>query len=118
MKDLPWRCRYIPYTAWYGLFWSILIVVIEFYLAVWPWHDKSSARNFFANYVSIVLMIVIYGVSKVFFFKGPLLIPLEKIDLNKGRAIYDHDYLENEGEDLGVFRGALYDAKQLIEKYK
>lgn len=118
LNDMPWRCKSVPYTAWYGLFWSILIVIIEFYLAVWPWKDKSSAKNFFANYVSIVLMVFIYAIAKIFFFKGPLLIPLEQIDLDKGRAIYDDDYMANEGEDLGVFRGAIYDLRHAFDKNK
>ncbi|CCH46536.1 General amino acid permease [Wickerhamomyces ciferrii] len=116
LDELPWKHRFSPYTAWYGLFWSILIVVIEFYLAVWPWKDKSSARNFFANFVSIVLMFFIYLVSKIFFFKGPLLIPLEEIDLKNGQAIYDEEYLANEDEDLGVFIGGFYDLKQAVLK--
>lgn len=116
LSELPWKSAVVPWTAWYGLFWSILIVIIEFYLAVWPWHDKSSAKAFFANYISVILMAVIYAIAKIFFFRGPFLIPLNEIDLDDGRAIYDEEYLTTEVEDHGVFRGALHDAKSAVEK--
>lgn len=114
LQSLAWRTNVIPYSAWYGLFWSILIIIIEFYLAIWPWHDKSSAKNFFANYVSVVLMILIYLGIK-FYLKGPLLIPLDKIDLDRDRLIYDEKYLQEE-EDKGIFRGGYYDLKKRLSK--
>ncbi|CUM67374.1 uncharacterized protein PRCAT00005068001 [Priceomyces carsonii] len=114
IEDLPWKTNLVPYTAWYGLFWCILIIIIEFYLAVWPWDDQSSAKNFFANYISIVIMIVLYIGAKVY-LKGPLLIPLKRIDLDNGRMIYDDNAVEI--DDRGVFEGTIIDIKVWLKKF-
>lgn len=117
MSNLPWKTNLNPYIAWYGLFWSILIVIIEFYLSVWPWKEQSSAKNFFANYISVVLMIIIYIGSK-FYFKGPLLIPLNEIDLDSGVFVEDDVINAEKTFDSGIFRGFYSDSKRFISNLK
>lgn len=113
LSSLPWKTKFNPYIAWYGLFWSILIVIIEFYLSVWPWKETSSAKNYFANYISVVLMIIIYAGSKMY-FKGPLLIPLVEIDLDSGLFIEDDIINAQNTLDKGIFRSFFIDFKNFI----
>lgn len=86
-KDLPWKTWTWPIGSFYGLIWCILLVIDEFYLAIWPLGKKSSAKNFFANYISIVAILVLYVASKIY-FRGPFWIKAENIDLDSGRRYY------------------------------
>lgn len=113
LDDLPWKTRVVPYTAWYGLFWCILIIIVEFYLAVWPWKDVTSARNFFANYISVVLMVIIYICSKLY-LKGAYLVPLDTIDLDLGLFVYDDLKNAQEIQEKGIFRSFYPDLKEFL----
>ncbi|ANB12871.1 amino acid permease GAP1 [Sugiyamaella lignohabitans] len=95
LSELPWKSSSMPYAAYWGLFWCLILIVVEFYLAVWPLGAKSTARTFFANYVSVVLMIVVYIGAKIY-YRGPLWIHRQNIDLDKKRFIYteEHDLPE------------------------
>ncbi|KAL4786406.1 amino acid permease/ SLC12A domain-containing protein [Aspergillus varians] len=79
-----------PWGSIYGLFWCVLLVIVEFYLAVWPLHKASSAENFFANYVSIVAIVGVYIVAKAW-YRGPFWIKATEIDLDSGRRYYAED---------------------------
>lgn len=50
------------------------------------------------------------------YLKGPLLIPLDKIDLDKDRKNYDDEYLQQEEENKGIFRGGYYVLRKRIIK--
>ncbi|KAE8391924.1 amino acid permease-domain-containing protein [Aspergillus alliaceus] len=87
LDDLPWRSWLgLPGTI-YGLTWCILLIVVEFYLAVWPLHEKSSAKNFFANYISIVAIVCLYVCSEIY-YRGPLWISAKNIDLDDSGCRY------------------------------
>ncbi|KAK7531685.1 amino acid permease/ SLC12A domain-containing protein [Phyllosticta citribraziliensis] len=85
---LPWRSWVFPYAAWWGFVWCVILIVVEFYLAVWPLGEKSSVKTFFANYVSIVLVVVLYLGAKIFYYRGPLLVDLKTVNLDEGRRFY------------------------------
>ncbi|KAB8067529.1 amino acid permease/ SLC12A domain-containing protein [Aspergillus leporis] len=90
VENLPWKTWAWPYGTIYGLTWCILLVIVEFYLSVWPLRQKSSARNFFANYVSIVAIVVLLIGSKIY-YRGPLWISAKNIDLDTGRRYYGNE---------------------------
>lgn len=96
LSDMPWKSRVVPWTAWYGLILCIILVIVEFYLAVWPLGKAPTARTFFADYISIILTILIYLAAKVY-YKGKFLIPPTQIDLDKGRRFYGPE--DDEPED-------------------
>ncbi|KAL4909176.1 hypothetical protein BDW74DRAFT_165767 [Aspergillus multicolor] len=79
-----------PWGSIFGLIWCILLVIVEFYLAVWPLGEPSSAETFFANYVSIVAIVVMFIVAKIY-YRGPLWIKAMDIDLDAGRRFYVDD---------------------------
>ncbi|KAL4944600.1 hypothetical protein BDV06DRAFT_186869 [Aspergillus oleicola] len=90
VNDLPWKTWTWPWGSIYGLVWCILLVIVEFYLAVWPLGEKSSAETFFANYVSIVAIAVLFIGAK-FYYRGPLWVKAGDIDLDKDRRFYVED---------------------------
>lgn len=85
--DLPWRTWTWPFATIWGLVWCILIIIVEFYLAVWPLGQKPSAKNFFSNYVSMVAILAILIGTKLW-FRGPLWIRAKDVDLDTGRRQY------------------------------
>ncbi|KAJ5594912.1 uncharacterized protein N7459_001120 [Penicillium hispanicum] len=87
VSELPWKTWTFPYAAYWGLFWCCLLLIVEFYLAVWPLGDKSSAKNFFANYLSVVAILVLYIGAKIF-YRGRRWNDLKTIDLDTSRRYY------------------------------
>lgn len=104
VADLPWKSWTFPYAAWWGLIWCIILIIAEFYLAVWPLHyshdSKKRATNFFSTYVSVVAMIVIYIGAKIW-FRGPFWADSSKIDLDAGRRFYSDEQMKEEHQGFG-----------------
>ncbi|OJJ47388.1 hypothetical protein ASPZODRAFT_159268 [Penicilliopsis zonata CBS 506.65] len=91
VAHLPWRSWAYPYATYWGLAWCIIITGVEFYLSIWPLGDKPSAQNFFANYVSVVAIIVIY-IGAQCWYRGPFWVDASTIDIDQCRRFYaDHD---------------------------
>ncbi|KAE8151425.1 amino acid permease/ SLC12A domain-containing protein [Aspergillus avenaceus] len=93
VEDLPWKSWAWPFGTIYGLTWCILLVIVEFYLSVWPLGKASSAKEFFANYISIVAIVILLTGSKIY-YRGPLWISAKDIDLDTGRRYYVSEDLE------------------------
>ncbi|KAL2312164.1 Arginine permease [Schizosaccharomyces pombe] len=98
LDELPWKSSFFPFPALWGLIWCILIIIIEFYLAIWPLGEPSSAKQFFATYLSIILIIAVYILAKVF-YRGPFWKDAKDIDLNKGRRFYLKSSQKDEEDD-------------------
>lgn len=100
---LPWRSWVFPYAAWWGFIWCVVLICVEFYLSVWPLGESPSVKTFFANYVSIVLVIVLYLGAKIFYYRGPLLVDLKTVDLDKDRRFYvDAAAEDGEADERGL----------------
>lgn len=100
--DLPWKSWTYPYAAWWGFGWCIVLLVVEFYLAVWPLGDSPSAKGFFSNYVSVVAILVFYLGARCY-YRGPWWRDASLIDLDAGRRFYKQD-VEKVGEKPMVKR--------------
>lgn len=90
VKDFPWKSWFPKYGSYYGLLWTVLIIIDVFYLAIWPLDEPSSAKNFFANFVSMILVIVVY-VSLKLWFRGPFYKKAELVDLDRLRREYTEE---------------------------
>ncbi|KAF1974773.1 hypothetical protein BU23DRAFT_567163 [Bimuria novae-zelandiae CBS 107.79] len=88
--ELPWKPWTYPYGAWWGLSWCVILIVVEFYLAVWPLGKPSSAKNFFSSYISVITIVVLYLGARVY-YRGPWWIKLADIDLDNNRRFYVAD---------------------------
>ncbi|KAI5284012.1 hypothetical protein KEM52_003135 [Ascosphaera acerosa] len=111
---LAWRSWAYPVAPIWGLVWCILLVISQFYLAVWPLVDAQSAKAFFANWVSMVALLVIYAGCRLY-FRGGWWIPLKDVDLDKDLRVYPPPAEDAEGgaktfkQRLGKFTSALTD---------
>jgi amino acid transporter len=95
VDDLPWKSWAYPYAAWWGLSWCIILIICEFYLSVWPLGKPTTAQNFFANYISVIVILVCY-IGARFYFRGPWWVDTAKIDLDTGRRFYVDNAAEKE----------------------
>jgi amino acid transporter len=87
IDELPWKSWTYPWAAYWGLFWCVILIIAEFYLSVWPLGSEPSAKGFFANYVSVVAIIVIWIGAKIY-YRGSFFVKTLEIDLDEGRRFY------------------------------
>ncbi|KAL3477104.1 arginine permease [Aspergillus californicus] len=89
-SELPWQTWTYPYASLWGLSWCGILIIAEFYLSVWPLHARSSPRDFFANYVSVVVIVAVYLGAQLW-YRGPWLVDPAGIDLDGLRRFYAKD---------------------------
>ncbi|CEL04952.1 Putative Function: the S. cerevisiae homolog GAP1 encodes the low affinitiy [Aspergillus calidoustus] len=92
-SHLPWKTWTYPYATWWGFIWCVGLIVFEFYLSIWPLHEEPSVKNFFANYVSVVAVAVIWAAAQIW-YRCPVWVDGGEIDLDRDRRIYAHDVTE------------------------
>ncbi|KAI9045463.1 amino acid transporter [Aspergillus affinis] len=91
--DLPWKSWTWPWGAYWLLSWSILLIILEFYLVVWPYHEKMGAKTFFATYHSVPTIVVLYIGAQIY-YRTPPWTDAASIDLDEGRRFYVYDIEE------------------------
>lgn len=109
--ELPWKSWIYPYGAWYGLSLCIFLIIVQFYLAVWPLDDDPSptgtVESFFANYVSVIICIVLWLGARAY-YRGGWYVKLDSIDLDVGRRFYEAD------AEKAPVKGALAHTKKAL----
>ncbi|KAI1101227.1 amino acid permease/ SLC12A domain-containing protein [Jackrogersella minutella] len=88
--ELPWKSWIYPVGPWWGLIMCIILIIVQFYLAVWPLGESPSATNFFSVYVSVIVIIVLWLGARLWFC-GSWWIDLDTINLDEGRRFYRND---------------------------
>ncbi|CAK7224235.1 hypothetical protein SEUCBS140593_005506 [Sporothrix eucalyptigena] len=102
--DLPWKSWIFPYGAYWALAWCVILIVAEFYLAVWPLHTAPSAKGFFRNYISVVAILVLYIGAKCY-YRGRRWVNITTVDLDESRRFYaDNEYEEAEMRKKSIFK--------------
>ena len=95
-SELPWKSWTYPYAAWFGLTMCIVLIIVQFYLAVWPLGVAPNAEDFWARYISVPLIIVLYIIGKLM-YKTPKWVDLSTVDLDYGRRFYADEGPEKKG---------------------
>ncbi|KAF4416349.1 AAT family amino acid transporter [Fusarium acutatum] len=80
-SELPYVAPLQPYLSWYGLFFSVLIIITSGFQVFIEW-DTSS---FFTAYISLILFIVMFVGHKLIF--RTKLVPLNEMDIITGSDI-------------------------------
>lgn len=62
VEELPFRAPFGELGSWYGGLFNVLILIAQFYVAVWPIHTKPNANDFFLAYLAapIILAYVLF----------------------------------------------------------
>ncbi|RAL08266.1 arginine permease [Aspergillus homomorphus CBS 101889] len=84
---IPWRTWAYPYATWWGLAWCIALIGLELYLSIWPLHEQPSAKTFFANYISVIAVVIIWVGAQIW-YRCPLWVDASTIDLDQFRRFY------------------------------
>lgn len=84
-NDLPFKAKFMPYSAYYAAFFITLIILINGFYAFAPTFNVS---DFFACYVSVMLFFVLWAIFQ-FIFKGPLFLPIDLVDIDTDRRDID-----------------------------
>lgn len=80
----------------YGVVMNILVLVAQFWIALWPIGGKPEADTFFKAYLSFPIIIVFYLGHKIWKKNWRLYIPVDEIDIDTGRRELDLDLLKQE----------------------
>jgi amino acid transporter len=78
-SELPYVSRFQPFTAYYGLFFNVLVTLTQGFTVFINW----STSDFFAAYVSLILFVVLWAGHKAW-YRQPMVDPA-KADLVRGR---------------------------------
>lgn len=79
--------------SWLSIIFNSLILVAQFWTSLFPKGDPD-ANNFFQNYLGAPVMLFLYVAHKLYTRNWRLWIPVEEIDVNLDRVIYDPEVLE------------------------
>ncbi|KAK7730670.1 hypothetical protein SLS57_001500 [Botryosphaeria dothidea] len=80
-KTLPFHDVFAPWSQYAGLVVIFLIMVAEFYLAIFPFDAKPSAENFFATYIAAPLFVLDYFGYKWWY--GTRIVRPEEMDFSE-----------------------------------
>ncbi|VEU24063.1 DEKNAAC105090 [Brettanomyces naardenensis] len=90
--------------SWMGLILNILVLVAEFWIALFPVGGKPSAENFFQNYLNIVVNILLFVGYVLWKRRNAVLwLRADSIDLVTGRKDVDVDLVRQEKEAEKAF---------------
>ncbi|KAK8258249.1 amino acid permease/ SLC12A domain-containing protein [Phyllosticta capitalensis] len=97
-KSLPFYDRFAPFTQYVGLLVIFLIMVMEFYLALWPFGGKPSAEGFFSTYIAAPLFVIDYFAYK-WWYKTKIVKP-EDMDFTEAFHFDEIERRQKEEEAL------------------
>ncbi|OJJ03416.1 hypothetical protein ASPVEDRAFT_134054 [Aspergillus versicolor CBS 583.65] len=113
VADLPWTSWFSPYAQWWGLAWCIILIILELYLSIKPLGERTSAKHFFANFVSIIAVLVAWILAQIW-YRCPIWIHAGEVDLDEFRRFYaDRDDEEETGQ-TGIRHSVKRKAKALV----
>lgn len=82
-ESLPYKAPFQPFLAYYGLGFTVLIILTQGFTAFVPWNTS----NFFIAYVSLILFVVLFVGHKLWF--RTKVIDLMEVDIDSGRLECD-----------------------------
>ncbi len=83
----------------YSVLINVLMLVAQFWVALYPIGEQPDAAVFFKAYLTIPVTLVCYFGHKIYTKNWKFLIPISDIDLDIGRKQFDLDVLKQELED-------------------
>lgn len=105
-SELPWKSWTFPYAAWFGFIMCVVLIIVQFYLAVWPLGaGVTNVKDFFANYVSVLVIVVLYVGAKLY-YRGRRWVDIGTVDLDFGRRFYADETDKEKGHKRGFVGGA------------
>ncbi|PVH16175.1 uncharacterized protein CXQ87_004042 [Candidozyma duobushaemuli] len=88
LAGLPGSC--------FGLTLNILVLIAQFWIALFPLGEKPNVEAFFKAYLSFPIIIVFYIFHKIWKRNWRLYIPIDEVDIDTGRREMDLEALKQE----------------------
>lgn len=96
VEELSYKSATGTIGSFYGIFINVLVLIAQFWIALFPSGGKPSAYNFFQSYLGGVVLVVFYVGHKVWKRNWILQLPAEDIDIDIGRREVDMEALKEE----------------------
>lgn len=85
--------------SYYAVFWYVLVVCAQFYVALFPFGGKPNAEDFFQNFLSAPIWIFFFFTRMLWTRNWRLWIPVEEIDIDTDRTMFDPEVLALEKQE-------------------
>ncbi|KAK4055517.1 Amino acid permease [Microbotryomycetes sp. JL201] len=90
VEELPFRAMGGVYGSWFGVGLICLVLIAQFYIAVWPLGDQptgtAAAESFFKVFLAVPVIIAVWIIS--FIWKRTLPVKISEIDIDTGRKSF------------------------------
>lgn len=80
----------------YSICLNVLVLIAQFWILVFPLHEKSSAKAFFQSYLGFVVLVVFYVGHKIWKRNWILFLKADTMDIDTGRKDTDTQALRQE----------------------
>ncbi|CAH2351272.1 general amino-acid permease Gap2p [[Candida] railenensis] len=82
--------------AYWGITMNILVLIAQFWVALWPIGGKPNASDFFQSYLGFPIVFAFYFAHKIWKKNWRLFIRAKDIDIDTGRRELDLDLIKQE----------------------
>lgn len=105
-EDLVFKSRVGVWGSYYAIIFLIMVLGVQFWVALFPvGSSKPSAKNFFQNYLSGVVILIFYVGHRLWTRETSWFTGAADIDLDTGKRNYDMDLIRSEMvEEMEVLR--------------
>lgn len=97
--ELPYVSQAGKWGSYYGLTLNVLVLVAQFWIALFPLGEKPSAYQFFLSYLGLPVILLSWIIYKLWKKQWRLYIPIEELDIDTGRVHIDADLIRQEKEE-------------------
>lgn len=94
--ELAFTAQTGEYGSYYGIILCILVIIAQFWVALFPIGGKPNAADFFMAYLSFPIVLFFYVSHKIWHKNWRLYIRAKDIDVDTGRRDTDFDLLKQE----------------------
>lgn len=94
--ELPFVSPSGVWGSYWGIFMCMLMLIAQFYIALFPIGVEPNASDFFQAYLSLPIFLAFYFFHKVWKKNWKLYIKADEMDIDTGRKMVDLDSLRRE----------------------
>lgn len=115
LNEIPYVSQCGVWGSYYGLTINCLVLIAQFWIALFPLGAKPNASDFFLSYLGLPVVLASWIFYKVWKREWRLFIRAKDIDIDTGRANVDLDVLQQE---LAEERAALAERPFYVRCYR
>jgi len=83
VEELPFKAALGEWGSWFGGLFNVLVLIVTFYVSVWPIGVKPNAKSFFLSYLAAPIILASFLGHLI--IKHPPLVRVEEMDIDTGR---------------------------------